>query len=88
MKPSRFYISAFISLTLFAGTVFAAPHKESGPTATKTGIMKSHSFDSHLVEGQIYRPDLSVVRGDVTLGGFGVLRLRNNFVDRVLRETS
>ena len=42
---------------------------------------KAENFDSQLVEGQVYRPDLSVVTGDTDSNSFGVIRLRANFND-------
>ncbi len=44
------------------------------------------AFDSQLVEGQIYRPDLSVVTGDTVLGGMDLLRLRKDFKDKMTYE--
>ncbi|MGE4130373.1 MAG: hypothetical protein AB7F86_01975 [Bdellovibrionales bacterium] len=42
---------------------------------------KSHNFDSQVVEGEIYRPDYSVVTGEAPGEGWGVLRLRADFDD-------
>ncbi len=47
---------------------------------------KTEDFDSQLVEGQVYRPDLSVVTGDTDNHGFGVLRLRKNFKDHAKND--
>lgn len=67
----------------FAGAAFGAPAEATKPKYTKS---KQENFDAQLVEGQVYRPDLSVVTGDTSLGGFGALRLRNDFVDHVASE--
>lgn len=42
---------------------------------------KSHAFDSQVVEGEVYRPDYSVVTGEAPGEGWGVLRLRPDFDD-------
>ncbi len=47
---------------------------------------KQENFDSQLVEGQVYRPDLSVITGDNGQDSFGVLRLRNDFDDHIRNE--
>ncbi len=51
-----------------------------------TESKKNMAFDSQLVEGQIYRPDLSVVTGDTVLGGMDLLRLRKDFKDKMTYE--
>ena len=47
---------------------------------------KDLSFDSQVVEGNVYRPELSVVTGDTELGGTGVLRLRTELKDHISLE--
>lgn len=44
---------------------------------------KAVEFDKLLIQGELKRPDLSVVTGNVVQGGDGLLRLRQNFVDRL-----
>jgi hypothetical protein len=70
--------------------IYASPVFAAAPVAEKTKYSKAkkqENFDAQLVEGQVYRPDLSVVTGDTSLGGFGTLKLRNDFVDHVAAET-
>ncbi len=73
-------------LILFLATLATAAEKSMVKTksAAKNGPM---SFDNQLVEGQIYRPDLSVVTGDTSMTGTGVIRLRKNFYDHEQFET-
>ena len=54
----------------------------------KTEIKKNQKedFDSQVVEGQIYRPELSVVTGDNEGNSFGLLRLRHDFEDHIKNE--
>ncbi len=80
---SRVLFFVVISSSLVTAMAAPAPNEQS--TKFKKG--KDMSFDSQLVEGQIYRPDLSVVTGDTVLGGTGVLRFRTDFADRALSDT-
>lgn len=76
-----------LKLLLIVSMGFAATEtpKMSGKVRVRApGEMK---FGDQLVEGQIYRPDLSVVTGDAAEGRKGLLRLRKNFVDKLALET-
>ncbi len=39
------------------------------------------NFDGQVVEGEVYRPEYSVVTGEAPGEGWGVLRLRTDFKD-------
>ena len=56
-------------------------------TESKPGIRykkgKDHNFEGLLVQGQLKRPEMSVVTGDVRETTDGLLRLRENFLDRM-----
>ncbi len=65
-----------ISMSVFAVTASAAPQ---APKLNSQN--KKHDFSSQVVEGEVYRPDYSVVTGDAPGEGWGVLRLRANFDD-------
>jgi len=72
-------------ITGFCALAVAAPFKEKAAKAA--GVEKKNmSFEETLVEGQVYRPELSVVTGDTVLGGLGMLRLRDSFKDRELDD--
>ena len=47
---------------------------------------KKMSFDSQVVEGEVYRPDYSVVTGEAPGEGWGVLRLRSSFRDHTATD--
>lgn len=44
---------------------------------------KDVNFEELLINGQIQRPEISVVTGNTAQGSDGLLRLRENFLDRV-----
>ncbi|MEQ1877916.1 MAG: hypothetical protein ABL958_14840 [Bdellovibrionia bacterium] len=78
-------------LILTALVILVAGIAQAAPEATKTKYTKGkkqENFDAQVVEGSIYRPDLSVVTGDTSLGGFGTLKLRDDFVDHVANENA
>ncbi len=60
-----------------SSTNVPAPGNKKG----KIGKTTSEDFSSQVVEGQIYRPDLSVVTGDTDADSWGVIRLRKDFRD-------
>jgi hypothetical protein len=76
----RWILTAICSASLFWGIANAAPKK---PESTEK---KKMNFEETLVEGQVYRPELSVVTGDTALGGLGLLRLRADFKDHEQSE--
>ena len=44
---------------------------------------KDIDFEALVIQGQFQRPELSVVTGDVSQGTDGLLKLRENFIDRM-----
>ena len=47
---------------------------------------KDVNFEELLIQGQLKRPEVSVVTGNVHQGADGLLRLRENFLDRVTTD--
>jgi len=76
-----------LTLTLLIGaTALAATEAEQDTTSTakvKYKAGKEMDFEKLVIEGQLKRPELSVVTGDSDENGNGLLRLRENFVDRM-----
>jgi hypothetical protein len=69
-------------MSLFAGSLWAsAPEKTEPGVKYKAG--KDLNFEQLVIEGQLKRPELSVVTGDSDENGNGLLRLRENFMDRM-----
>jgi hypothetical protein len=48
---------------------------------------KDVNFEELLIQGQLKRPEISVVTGNVQQGADGLLRLRENFLDRVTADS-
>jgi hypothetical protein len=77
---------ARLAALLFLGfgfAVFAAPSKDAPEPTVKYKAGKELNFEQLVIEGQLKRPELSVVTGDGDEGSNGLLRLRENFVDRM-----
>ena len=72
----------FIVSLLGSAAVVAAPQAEKEPVV-KYKAGKDLNFEQLIIEGQLKRPELSVVTGDSDENGNGLLRLRENFVDRM-----
>lgn len=80
-------MKAFIIIGLLASTsLFAAedPKAETKGIRYKSG--KEVNFEELLIQGQIRRPEISVVTGDTGNGTDGLLRLREDFLDRVAED--
>lgn len=73
-----------VVLAVLSSAVSAAPAKKTD--AAKEKSRQNMSFDSQVVEGEIYRPDYSVVTGESPGEGWGVLRLRGNFIDHAATD--
>lgn len=69
-------------LLILSFGAFAAPNSTPKKNVRVVGEgKKNFSFDDQLVEGEVYRPDYSVVTGEAPGEGWGVLRMRSNFAD-------
>lgn len=79
----RTRIFILLSASLICGSLWAATEgtAEDAPVKYKAG--KDLNFEQLVIEGQLKRPELSVVTGDGDENGNGLLRLRENFVDRM-----
>ena len=78
-------MTRFVWLTLL--WVLSAPASEETPaTRVKYKAGKEVNFEELLIQGQLKRPEISVVTGNTPQGSDGLLRLRTDFVDRSLAE--
>jgi hypothetical protein len=56
------------------------------PAQVRYRAGKDVSFDELLIQGQLQRPEITVVTGNADQGTNGLLRLRENFVDRMVAD--
>ncbi len=76
----------WVLLVMSVLAVLAKAHAQT-PTASAESAKvhyragKEIDFESLLIQGQLKRPEFSVVTGNADQGGDGVLRLRENFLD-------
>ena len=71
-------------LVLTGASLWAAtPAVEAPSPSVKYKAGKDLNFEQLVIEGQLKRPELSVVTGDSDENGNGLLRLRENFIDRM-----
>ena len=83
-------VSATIFVLVSASSGVAAeaesPSSTPPPTVRYKGG-KELDFEELLIQGQLRRPELSVVTGNTNKGGDGLLRLRENFLDRLAADS-
>jgi hypothetical protein len=60
--------------------------EETSAAKVKYSAGKDVNFEELLIQGQLKRPEISVVTGNVKDGANGLLRLRENFLDRVTSD--
>lgn len=77
----------FLVILFFSGRLWAAvdsePANEVNPPTVRYKAGKDLNFEQLIIEGQLKRPEMSVVTGDSDENSNGLLRLRENFVDRM-----
>ena len=78
------FIAVFI---LASAPAFAAKPKATNVMKAPPAANKNMNFDSQVVEGEVYRPDYSVVTGESPGEGWGILRLRPSFRDHAATDT-
>ena len=85
----KIFFKSIAILSLFFSSLALSevePVKETKDSKVHYKKSKNLSFESHTVEGQIYRPDLSVVTGDTWLQENSILRMRKSWLDKVAIE--
>jgi hypothetical protein len=78
-----------LALFMSMGTLWAADAQESPDT--KSGKVRYRgareiNFEKLLIEGELKRKQITVVTGNAPDGTDGLLRLRENFLDRVAMD--
>ena len=89
MKYTQFFGLLILGTVLCVQASYAVEEAEAKAAAAgkihyKTG--KDVNFEELLIQGQLKRPEVSVVTGNVRQGADGLLRLRENFLDRVSQD--
>jgi hypothetical protein len=83
--PLLLLSSAVFSALSWAGTEPASTEpvgsKPSAPVKYKAA--KDVNFEELLIQGQLQRPEITVVTGESAQGTDGMLRLRENFLDQI-----
>ncbi len=93
MMATKLMIAGFLGLMMMARPAWTAEEKAptsetSAPVNVKYRAGKDVSFDELLINGQLKRPEIMVVTGNADQGTNGLLRLRENFIDRVASDYS
>lgn len=86
-------ILAAVSLSLIAaleaqaaGEPAASPDAAASSGRIKYRSGKDVNFEELLIQGQLKRPEIMVVTGNTHQGTDGLLRLRENFLDKTTAE--
>ncbi len=81
-KRVVFAVVAFAMFgAVFAGSLIPSAFAAEEKKHYKAG--KDIDFEALIIQGQLKRPELSVVTGDAAQGTDGLLRMRENFIDQM-----
>ena len=75
-----------LALLFIASLAFGAEDPQAPQKGIRYKSGKEVNFEELLIQGQIRRPEISVVTGDTNNGTDGLLRLRDDFLDRVAED--
>ncbi|MGB0453844.1 MAG: hypothetical protein ACPGJV_09030 [Bacteriovoracaceae bacterium] len=81
-KLKLLIISALIGVTCFSN-VSAQDDSDKSKKNIKYRKAKRLDFESILIKGQLKRPEISIVTGDVGGEDEGLLKLREDFLDHM-----
>ena len=76
-------LRALMASLMLSGIAAAGNDLEPKAPNVKYKSGKDIDFEELLIQGQLKRPELSVVTGDSASSGDGLVRLRENFVDKM-----
>ncbi|MCC6277114.1 MAG: hypothetical protein IT289_04265 [Oligoflexia bacterium] len=83
----RWLVSFLLVSTQSFGSTPAANVSNGQESKVKYKAGKDLNFEELLIEGQLKRPELGVVTGDEDQNQNGLLKLRENFVDRIAADS-
>jgi len=72
-----------LGLVILAGAAQAVDKPADSASNVRYKKAKDVNFEELLIQGQLRRGEIAVVTGDAQDGTDGLLRLRENFLDRV-----
>ena len=78
------FITFGIAFAADSPTAATPPVSSPGKVTYKAG--KEVNFQELLINGELSRPEITVVTGQVEKGTDGLLKLRDNFLDRVASD--
>jgi len=79
---------SFFTLTAIVFTSSTAVAQEQGRPSRSSNVPvpdQEMTFTDELVQGQLVRPDMSIVRGNRSTHGISLLRVRQHFVQEMLK---
>lgn len=76
-------MNLFSLVITFISTSYAVDPAAEVQNQIKYKSGKDVGFEEMLIQGQLKRPEISVVTGNAAQGADGLLRLRENFLDRI-----
>ncbi len=94
-------LSVLALVSMLATPVLLSPHvgraeveapesstgaRANAPAKVRYKKGKDIQFDELVIQGQAERPEATIVTGAVVEGGDGLVRLRENFVDRIASD--
>lgn len=82
------FVFGFVAPLLIAGSAIGAetPPADAPTAKVRYKAGKEVDFDELLIKGELSRPEITVVTGQVDKGTDGLLKLRENFLDRVASD--
>jgi len=78
-------VLSVIALCFSASTASAQNHGTRTTSSNVPSPDQEMTFSDELVEGQLVRPDLATVRGNRRAHGTSLLRVRQHFVQEMLK---
>ncbi len=82
----KLMMTSILASLLIAAVVIAADEPQNAKSGIRYKSGKEVNFEELLIQGQIRRPEIAVVTGDTDNRTDGLLRLREDFLDRVAED--
>ncbi len=86
MKQTMLLVSLAAAMTAVAAYAEDAPPANAPAPKVSYKAGKDVNFEELLIQGQLKRPEVTVVTGNHGQGTDGMLRLRENFIDRLAED--